>query len=309
MARSIQLPIRFAIGDWRFLTLRIEAAEIGGHFLEQPASLTDLLAARETQPARHAVFGRSILASHDELIAAMRRGVPLRILAEYERHYVRLGGTFDEYLAKFSSRSRSTLTRKVRKFKEASGGVIDWSTFRTPSDVRPFLSEALPLSALTYQHRLIGSGLPATDGFRERTEALAAGNRFRGWVLRFDSRAIAYIWSEIVGTTVLYDYVGFDPARSDLSPGTVLQYLVLEQLFEERAFQYFDFTEGEGSHKQFFGTGSCHCADVLIPGTALGPRFTLASQQAFSKGMHFAARAAERAGMKARLRRLLRGTS
>src|SRR6187549_3527733 len=108
MVRSIQLPIRFAIGDWRFLTVRLAAAEVAGHFLEQPVSLTDLLDARETQAVRHAVFGRSILASHDELIAAMRRGVPLRILAEYERHYVTLAGSFDEYLAKFSSRSRST---------------------------------------------------------------------------------------------------------------------------------------------------------------------------------------------------------
>ena len=39
-----------------------------------------------------------------------------------------------------------------------------------------------------------------------------------------------------------------------MSPGTVLQYLALESIFDEKVNSYFDFGEGEGDHKKMFAT-------------------------------------------------------
>src|SRR4051794_26543765 len=43
----------------------------------------------------------------------------------YRRSFASLSGSFDEYLDGFSTRSRSTLKRKVRKLADASGGTLD----------------------------------------------------------------------------------------------------------------------------------------------------------------------------------------
>jgi len=304
--KPVRIPLRFAIGDMRFLTLGINAREVLGHFLEQPRTVSHLIQAHKAAGGAQSTFGRSIILGAENGAPTSQPHAKLRILNEYNRHYVTIQGTFADYLAKFSSRSRSTLLRKVRKFETASHGSTDWATFRTPTEVEPFLNEALPLSRDTYQHRLLGSGLPETEDFRRHLQNLAVENKFRGWLLRLDGRPTAYICSEAVGATLLYEYVGFDPKRSDLSPGTVLQVLVLEQLFSEQTFRHFDFTEGEGSHKEFFGTDSHRCGDVLIIGESLSSDLLLLSHRAFNRVAAAIVSAANRFGLKAAVRRVLR---
>ena len=301
---SSRVSIRFAVGDLRLVTIRLPVREVRGHFLEDPITLADLLASHDPGQAL-ATFGRSVVLPKPEDRGANLTGAA-HLVSEYNRYFVELRGTFDEYLSRFSSRSRSTLVRKVRKFEESSQGSIDFATFTSADAVDAFLEEGLALSGRTYQHRLFGSGLAATSEFRERLMALAARGKFRAWLLRLDGRAIAYICSSAVGGTLLYEYVGFDPAFAHLSPGTVLQFLVLKQLFAEQTFRYFDFTEGEGTHKELFATGSRHCADVLLPGSAPWPRVVLGTQRSFNRGVRVLASTVERLGLKPKLKRLLR---
>jgi CelD/BcsL family acetyltransferase involved in cellulose biosynthesis len=299
-----RVSVRFAIGDLRLMTLRLSVREVRGHFLEDPITLADLLASHDSRETV-ATFGRSVVfASASDRDAASASSAHL--LSEYNRYFVELHGTFDAYLARFSPRSRSTLLRKVRKFEQCSQGSIDVATFASADTVESFLDEGLALSAKTYQHRLFRSGLSASGEFRERLKALASRAKFRGWLLRLDGRAIAYICSSAVGRTLLYEYVGFDPAYAHLSPGTVLQFAVLKQLFAEQSFRYFDFTEGEGAHKELFATGSRHCADVLLPGRALWPGVALGSHRVFNRCVRVLTSAVDRAGLKPRLKRLLR---
>ena len=303
--RPVLVPLRFAAGDLRLLTIGIKSVEVCGHFLERPITVEDCVAAYAASGGKP-IFGRSVPftdPNRDDLNES-QKGV--RFLRKYKRHYVDMSGTFQDYMSKFSSRSRSTLLRKVRKFEAASQQKLNWSTFRTPEDVDTFLSEALPLSEATYQHRLLDSGLPRSESFRERLLDLAARNQFRGWILRLDAKPVAYICSEAVERTLLYEYVGFDPRAADLSPGTVLQYLVLEQLFSEGHFRYFDFTEGEGSHKEFFGTHHMQCADVFICGDALSPRLWLGAHRSFEAVAGIAIKIVNQLGLKARLKRILR---
>ena len=65
--RPVRIPLRFAIGEMRFLTLGIKAQEVLGHFLEQPRTLSDLMKAHTAAGGTQAIFGRSIILSdqHD----------------------------------------------------------------------------------------------------------------------------------------------------------------------------------------------------------------------------------------------------
>jgi hypothetical protein len=39
----------------------------------------------------------------------------------------------------------------------------------------------------------------------------------------------------------------------------------MEDLLQtDMPFRYFDFTEGEGSHKEFFSTGSVYCGEIFV---------------------------------------------
>ena len=181
---------------------------------------------------------------------------------QYERYYIDLKGTADDYLKKFSSRSRSTLRRKVRKFAEYSGGDISWSEYSSPDEMADFYSLARQVSQLTYQERLLEAGLPSGKEFLAQMRLLAQKNSVRGYLLFHQDKPVAYLYTPIQKGSLIYQHLGYDPEYSKWSPGTVLQWLVIEKLFASGSFDLFDFTSGEGSHKKYFSTGSQRCADM-----------------------------------------------
>jgi CelD/BcsL family acetyltransferase involved in cellulose biosynthesis len=182
----------------------------------------------------------------------------------YPRSYASLAGSFDDYLAGFSAKSRSTLKRKLRKFTEASGGALDLRSYSAPDEVDDFYHHARAVSASTYQERLLDAGLPSGDdalvGMRER----ARRGAMRGWILFLAGEPVSYLYAPAEGATLIYAYLGYDPAHAGLSPGTVLQLEAMRALMEEGRFALFDFTEGDGQHKRQFGTGALDCVDLLL---------------------------------------------
>lgn len=191
--------------------------------------------------------------------AAAARYVP----RQYLRYHVALTGTFEEYLQRFSAKSRSTLQRKVRRFMHASGGSVHWREFRAPEEMADFHRLARQVARLTYQDTLLHTALPEDDGFVQTMLKRAGERMVMGFILFIHDRPVAYLYSPMLpGGIVLYQYVGYDPAFAEWSPGTVLQYVVLERCFRDDALTLFDFTEGEGPQKAFFATASTRCADV-----------------------------------------------
>ncbi len=180
----------------------------------------------------------------------------------YSRYYVILKGTFDEYLAKFSSKSRSTLRRKVRKFTKFCGGSVEFRVCRSPQELQDFFQLAGQVSAKTYQEKLLGAGLPDSPEFIEEAVRMASSDHVRAFLLFHDNRPISYLFCPIRENVLYYQYLGYDPEYGNWSPGTVLQYLAMEYLFTDTGAEVFDFTEGEGQHKKFFATGNVECEEI-----------------------------------------------
>lgn len=226
---------------------------------------------------------------------------------QYERFYVDLAGTYEGYLAKFSGKSRSTLKRKIRKFAELSGGTIDWRSYRSPDLIPEFLKLAREVSETTYQERLLDAGLPATAEFAASACALAERDAVRAYLLFLQGKPIAYLYCPIRNGTLEYQYLGYVPSHAQLSPGTVLQSLALEAIFKEGVHRVFDFTGGEGEHKRFFSTNSVRCADLFVLHRTVRLSTIIALHRGAAVVSDTAGAVLDRLGLKARIRRLLRG--
>lgn len=224
---------------------------------------------------------------------------------EYERHATDLSLGLDAYLARFSAKTRSTLLRKERRFRDAVGG-LTVEHYRSPTEVARFLTLAAPLSALTYQDRLLDSGLPRGPAAEAELLALAARDRLWGFLLFAGERPVSYLLLPVTDMAVLYQYVGYDPALADLSPGTVLQLAAFRHLFADPPAPWIDFTEGEGAHKRLFATRSWTCATVPLLRRTVANRVLLRSSAAFDGAVEWIGRVAERAGVGAAVRRTLR---
>lgn len=240
----------------------------------------------------------AIAAHYPECIAGVRQ--------DYRRHYIDMEIGFDTYLARFSGKTRATLRRKTRRLAEEAAGGYHVTTHRTPAEIEAFLAAALPLSAKTYQARLLDAGLPDDPAARRAMLAAAEDDRMRAFLLHAGGEAIAYLCLPVSGRTLVYAHLGYDPAWARLSPGTVLQIEALERLFAERAFAWFDFTEGEGGHKALFGTHAAACSSLVLLRPTLANRGLLGARNAFDAGVAGAKALAERSGAVGRIRALLR---
>jgi CelD/BcsL family acetyltransferase involved in cellulose biosynthesis len=224
---------------------------------------------------------------------------------DYRRHYIDMSGSFEVYLARFSGKTRSTLRRKAKRLAQETGGYTV-SEHRTPAEIEAFLDAALPLSARTYQARLLDAGLPSDVASRRAMLEAAEADRMRAFLLHAGGAPVAYLALPVTGRTLVYAHLGYDPDHARLSPGTVLQIEALERLFAEQRFGWFDFTEGDGAHKELFGTHHVACSNLMLLEPTLANRALLGVRAGFDGAVSTAKTLAERSGALGRVRSALR---
>jgi hypothetical protein len=304
------MRFRFQLGENQFYARNFDVAVLGKRFIDITGDPDDV-----TLPLDR--FGGSVAAY---VILSHPIAKPLPVVSvqpdviryashQYRRGFVRVDGPFEEYLKGLSSNKRSQLKRKVKKFKERSGGTIRFEEFKEPSAMRGFHALARQVSVKTYQEKLFKKGLPTHEAFLEDMEKRTREKvpRARGYLLFDGEKPIAYLYAVIDDGFLTYDYVGYDPDYGEWSPGNVLQYLILEKVFAERTCRIFDFGEGESQYKEFFSTDSMPCADIYyFPRDPKG--YALCASQA---GLYFVSRGIvrvlDRLGLKQRIKQMLRG--
>lgn len=220
-------------------------------------------------------------------------------------HYVALSGDFEGYLRKFSAKSRQNLIRSVRRFLERAPG--NGCEVFTAADAMPgFHAEALAISRQTYQTRLLDAGLPDDAAFVREMMALAERGEARGYLLRDGGRAIAFAWCRSRDERLIYDIIGYLPECASLSPGSVLLYLILQDVFAAGRYGILDFGPGEAQYKSMFATHRQEFADVYLFRPTLRHRL-LAHLHFRLAGLSGAAGALlERWGLKKRIKGWLR---
>lgn len=237
-----------------------------------------------------------------------RDGYLAYTMAAYEHCYVDLSGSFADYQAKFSAKSRSTVTRKIKKFAGHCGGAVRFQSYAEPAEMRAFYDLARPVSALTYQERLLDVGLPASPAFADSMVEAARHGRVRAYLLFHGDRPVAYLYCPVADGILEYAFLGFDPSYRDWSVGTILLWLSLESIFAEKRFAYLDFTEGSSSQKVLFSTHQVPCHNRLLLRDSLANRALMSAHRRFDQTSRAMGALTDRLGLKPAIKRLLRGT-
>jgi CelD/BcsL family acetyltransferase involved in cellulose biosynthesis len=237
-----------------------------------------------------------------------REGDLLRYLTHIDVLYaVAIGGSFQDYLKTFSSKSRQNLTRAVRRFSEQQGGKTGCEVYTKPEDMAAFHAEALAISRQTYQTRLLHAGLPEGEGFVQEMCALAGNGMARGYLLRDGPRAIAFAWCRGQGDRLTYSIIGYLPTDSQFSPGTILLYHILEDLFTCQKFSVIDFGTGSAQYKTMFSTDKQDVVSVYYFRPTPKNQALVRLHWALFRFSAFVGRWLEEQGIKARLKKMLRG--
>ncbi|MEF8721940.1 GNAT family N-acetyltransferase [Candidatus Accumulibacter phosphatis] len=253
--------LNFRLGDLHLFEAKLPVRTPSNFFpeLETAVKLEELV------PGPGETILISSLPIKDPLPRLTRRNGVLHYTPRtYHRYMADLTGSIDGIFEHMSGKSRYNIRRTVKKFGEAHGSPIDMREYRTADEVTEYLEHAWRVSSTTYQDRLLDSGLPRDDGFVQRTRNFAADGRWRGYLLFVQGQAIAFVYCYMHDRIMRYAYIGFDPAYSKVSPGVVLQVLMLERMCAERCSPWLDYTQGNGLHKELFSTHAWLCADVWL---------------------------------------------
>lgn len=301
------VPFKFQLSDWTIFSISI-ALQVRSVKLAEDSAIVD---------AVHIPDDVLMEGSQGYLVRSMpiRTALPevsliqnflCYVPLQYPHCYIDLSGSFDDYQRKFSSKTRATINRKVKKYTEYCGGSLHWKTYIAPDQISEFFRFAQDVSKLTYQERLLGVGIPHNDDFIREASLLAADQRLRAYVLFDGEKPVAYLYCPVHNNVLVYAYLGYHPAYAAMSVGTILQWVAIKQLFEERRFRYFDFTEGQSDHKRLFATHQRLSANVFLIRRSIRSVAIVYSHLAMNRFAKWLGNKLSELGLRAKVRRWLR---
>jgi hypothetical protein len=307
-------PVQCQLGEitlWRFPLRRLTLAGGRPHFPDEAAAYEMLFASLRAEESFDAIYldevaADSFLWKFAATSPALRNGCsPYTPEAPAPRVLLKMEGDFEGYMARFSSKHRQTLRRKVRKFQDAAPGETRCIRFTSPDEVEPFLERAVALSQKTYQWNLLGQGLRATGQIRKRLSFLARYGWLRCYLLMCKDQPCAFVTGYQYGSRYYLDDMGFDPEWRAYSVGSVLQLAIIEDLFSFNKPEVYDLGE-YGPHKEEFSTDTCLQGKLML--------FRPGAYSALVRSAHWSCRACtgmasavlSRLGLKRRLKKLIR---
>jgi CelD/BcsL family acetyltransferase involved in cellulose biosynthesis len=181
-----------------------------------------------------------------------------------EHYMVNLPTSFEEYMQKFSSKTRSNLRRSIRKLENDTGRDIKLSRITAPEQVDSFVGLASEVSKKTYQWHLLGSGLRTPEILKRNLRFLAERGWLRCYLLWCGQEVCAFMICHQRNEICHSPTIGYDPRWEQYSVGTILQLHVIEDLFTYNRPIAFDFGAGAGAQKKFFGNTHYLDADIYI---------------------------------------------
>jgi len=305
-----QVPFKYMLSDFVLLaynlTLKVQVFKVISEFNSaKPIPKPNI----KLSEGEQGYLIRSIPLASPQPVFNVKEQYIYYVPQQFNRCYIDLQQTFDEYISKFSSKTRSTIRRKIKKFSAKCDGNLHWRSYRSVSEIKEFYREARKVSSKSYQETLLDSGLPNDSKFIQLMESLSEKDQVRGYLLFDNDCPVAYMYCPIEDNVLLYQFLGYDYEYNKWSVGTILHWLAFEDIFNEKKFKYFDFTEGQSEHKRLYSTGSILCGNVYIFPKNIGVWMLIYSHHGINVLSERLGLLFERFGLKAKLKKIIRFSS
>ncbi len=172
--------------------------------------------------------------------------------------------TFDEYLQKFSGKTRNTLRRKVKALKEEGAGKMTLTRISAADDVPDFLDAARAIGKLSWKKRGAGWFHTASQADCDQIKDSACRGFLRSYLLRVGDIPCAFVNGYQYDGVYHYADLAYDERFAKWSPGLILLFLLLEDLFLQNRPMYLNFGIGYADYKQQFANQVAQDASLLI---------------------------------------------
>jgi CelD/BcsL family acetyltransferase involved in cellulose biosynthesis len=217
-----------------------------------------------------------------------------RELEPREWLYLELGDSFDEFLRGKQKRTRNTLKRRVRKLREQGGGRLECQRVETEDQVDDFYAAARAVAEQSWQFHNLGRVSEETALSLESLRSLARMGCLRAYLLRCGDRPCAFVVGYQHGDVLQFEQTAYASEFGLFSPGTVLYYLLMEDLYAHRRPGYVNHGVGVTPHKRLFTNRSARDTTVYLFRPTTANRLRCLGHSFFTKGLLLAKRLLKR---------------
>lgn len=222
------------------------------------------------------------------------------------RHLIKLPPSFEGFVKALSGVTRSSVTRKLKKFERDFQ--FEFEVVSRPEQVDKFLVEGEKISRLTYQWH-VGQRLTNDEPTRRRFVRLAEAGQLRCYMLYIDGRPVAFLRGELSDNLYHYETPGYDPEFQKASPGIVILMWVIRDLIENTNCKLFDFGTGgdDSGYKSHYSNVYINCTPLEL-GRLYRPYSMLLVllQEGLSLAKNIASAGIGSGSLRQRLRRIVR---
>ena len=206
--------------------------------------------------------------------------------------YLEMDEGLEAFLAQKQKRTRNTLKRRVKKLTEKGGGALECIRVENEDQVDDFYHDAFAVAEKSWQFQSLGRRLDETALYRENLQHLAQIGCLRANLLKCGGSPAAFVIGNQYQDVLQFEQTAYDPGLSNYSPGTVLYYLMMQDLDRHRRPAFVNHGIGVTAHKRLFCNRASLDAQVFLFRPSLRNRFRCLSHGLFYKGLTLAKRIA-----------------
>lgn len=177
-------------------------------------------------------------------------------------HQIRLPHTYEALMMSRSSKTNRNLRYYTRKLVQQRGARLERIT--EVSQVPIFLQHLDRVYRECWQGRRNGFHSRNTEAQLRYFSGLARQGWLRSYLLDGNDGPLAYVIGYQYDGVYYFYETGFDEASEDLSPGSVLLHLMLEDLFQNHTPQLFDFLLGDQAYKRSYSNTHHGAASLYL---------------------------------------------
>lgn len=176
--------------------------------------------------------------------------------------------TYDLWINSLRGKTRGKIRRKLRSLHKKFPEQVKFVTITKPDQVVNFLNNLDELYPKTWQAKTFGVHSRNTLQETEYYKYLTEKNWLRSYLLSIDNKPVAFLIGFQYAGTFHHSECGYDPEFSSAGVGSVLNYLMLENLYDTNKPSELDFGFGENEYKRIIGNFECDAFStcLTVPG-------------------------------------------
>ena len=199
------------------------------------------------------------------------------------------GNRIESFLEGKQKRTRNTLKRRVKKLREHGAG-LECVRVEHEDQVDAFYESAYAIAEKSWQHKNLGQCLEETALYRNNLLNLARLGALRAYLLKCGGVPCAFVIGYQYEDVLQFEQTAYSSDFARFSPGTVLYYMMLEDLYQHRPPRLVNHGRGVTPHKRLFSNREAVDTSIYLFRRTIRNHFLCTSLSLFDSMVGFAKR-------------------